>query len=96
MVKSKDARSIRGLQAKGKIGRVNVSEPLLMPRQREHPDGLFQGCSGLVRCEAAGGGRETYARSWSTAVPGYRGHPIRLGLDRVERGNPDGVRAEAR
>ncbi len=31
-VKPKGSWPIRGLQAKGKTGRVNVSEPLLMPR----------------------------------------------------------------
>ncbi len=39
VVKPKGSWPIRELQVKGKTGRVNVSEPLLMPRHRKPADG---------------------------------------------------------
>jgi hypothetical protein len=54
VVKPEGARSIRGLQAKGKTGRVNVSEPLFDASSSEAPP---MGCGSGVRtgrCEAAG------------------------------------------
>jgi hypothetical protein len=85
-----------GATGEGKTGRVNNREPLMMSRYHEpRVDGVAgPGCRGCAVAE-----RQAAAVEWTTAVgaplpPGYRGHPIRSYLKRVERDNPDGVRAE--
>lgn len=47
---------------------------------------------GAGRCEAAGGDRGRTDGRRDTVAPGVRGHPTRLQLMRVERGNPVRVR----
>lgn len=85
--------SIQEATGEGKTGRVNVSEPSLLPRHRRDPRmGCFSGSRRTGRCEAAGAGRERRSGRMSTAVPGSRGHPLRSHLACAERGNPDGVR----
>src|SRR6185369_6435388 len=49
---------------------------------------------GTGRCETAGAGRTAEpSAGWIPPSPGFRWRPPRLCLARVERGNPDGVRA---
>ena len=65
----KGALPIGVLQVKGKTGRVNVSEPLLMPRHRKPADGIRCGCR-ACRWEAADAGRGTRFRSDDTVCLG--------------------------
>lgn len=82
-----------GATGKRKAGRVNASEPLLMPRHRK-PRGWVVGAGSRTgRWEAAAPIGRPYAGRESTAVPGYRGHPPRPYLARVKRDDPVGVRA---
>ena len=80
----------------GKAGRVNESEPLMMPRhehshRRVREVGEQGPAAGRRRVLA---GDAELARSVPPS-PGFRGHPSRLVLIHAERGNPDGVRPVA-
>ena len=79
----------------GKVGRVNASEPLLMPRHRSPRRWVAGAGSRTGRWEAAAPTGGPQAGRESTAVPGYRGHPPRPYLARVERDDPVGVRAQS-
>lgn len=82
-----------GATGKGKTGRVDASEPSLMPRYVEpRVDGSPTGVQGL-----AAGKRQVAAGDSAPVVrappsPGSRGHPTRSQLDRAERGIPMGSR----
>jgi hypothetical protein len=84
-----------GTTGEGKTGRVNVSEPSMLPRHRRDPRmGCWSGSRRTGRCEAAGAGGGGALHRVSTAVPGSRGHPIRSHLACAERDNPVGVRRD--
>lgn len=71
---------------------MSVSELLLMPRNRNLRRWDATAGAGL----AAGKRRRrpvTRSRSWEHRAPGFREHPPRSDLGRVERDNPVGVRA---
>ena len=93
--KPKGFRSIRELQVKRKAGRVNASKPLLMPRHRKPRRWVVGAGSRTGRWEAAATTGRPHAGRESTAVPGYRGHPPRSYLARVQRDDPVGVRAQS-
>jgi len=63
VVRPKGSRSIRGLQVTGKTGRVNVSEPLMMPRHRKPRRWDAAAGTRTCRWEAAGDDRKTLSRS---------------------------------
>jgi hypothetical protein len=65
VVKPKGARPIRGLQVKGKTGRVNASEPLLMPRKTGLADGIQVRVKGLP-LGSGDAGRRTVLRPEDT------------------------------
>jgi hypothetical protein len=63
VIRPKGSRSIREPQAAGKAGRVNASEPLMMPRHRK-PRGWDAAAGPRTRrWEAAGADRKTLSRS---------------------------------
>jgi|SRR5450756_805608 len=92
--KFEGARSTRGPQVAEGSGRVNASEPLMMPRQGEP---RVMGSSAeveelaVVKRQAATGGIYPIVRT--PPFPGLRGHPARSCLVQVERDNPVEVRA---
>jgi hypothetical protein len=73
VIRLKGSRSIRELQVTGKAGRVNVSEPLMMPRHRKPR--RWDAAAGVRtgRWEAAGDGRKTLSR------PGEHRRPRGIG-----------------
>lgn len=84
VIRPKGSRSIRELQVTGKAGRVNVSEPLMMPRHRKPRRWDVGVGSRTGRWEAAGADRKTRSRSEGHRRPrGIGGtHPGRISLVR--------------
>ena len=79
-----------GVTGEGKTERVNVSEPVVMPRYGNSPG---SGRGGGDDKERAVENRQAATEDGSTVVwtpllPGYSWHPTRSYLMRVERGNP--------
>jgi len=63
VIRPKGSRSIREPQAAGKTGRVNASEPLMMPRHRKPRRWDAAAGPRTRRWEAAGADRKTLSRS---------------------------------
>ncbi len=78
----------------GKTGRVNVSEPPMMPRDPKPRRWVVQRGAGLAVVKRQAPVGRGPADRMDTAASGSRGHPPRSYLARVERGNPVGVRVE--
>jgi len=93
VIKPKGACSIQAPRVKGKTGRVNVSEPLMKASSFQTHRWEAAVSYRTSRCKAAGAGWFPTPTRENTAVPGYRGHPHRSHLARVEHGNPVEVRA---
>ena len=73
----------------GKAGRVNVSEPSMMPREFYLPAvGCVTGGQGPAAARRQALARDHRLARTAPPSPGYRGHPIRPGLADAERGNP--------
>jgi len=80
---------------KGKAGRLNASEPLMMPR---HVTASRVGCGarGAGTEPLRGGKRRLWDATSSRGTPlfpGYRRQPPQPDLVRAQRDNPVGVRA---
>src|SRR5512133_3285061 len=90
----KGSRSTRGLQATGKAGRVNASEPLTTLRYPKPGEGggstWVQGWAAVRRPATAG---LPVPAVWAPHPRSIEGTQSRSDLARGQRGNPDGVRA---
>ena len=79
-----------GATGEGKAERVNTSEPPRMPRYGNSPRRVVLARDDKERAaenrQAATGDSSTVV--WTPLLPGYRWHPTRSYLMRVERGNP--------
>ena len=81
----RDLRSIRGSQARGKAGRVNVNEPLMTPRNRQPRRwDARRGDKAWPLVEGASGGRRDRTGRESTAGP--------RGKEGTQSGRDSGVR----